>query len=131
MVHTRLNPSDIYQPRRYSQVVTSTGVTQWHIAGTVGFNQDRELVSLTDIRAQTAATMDNLKRTLDALGITPAHVVRINIYTTDMDRFRAEAGVVVFGFFGNTRPASTLVAITRLAEPGYLLEVEVTAVVAS
>lgn len=89
MPHLRVNPPDMYPPRRYSQVVVSTGVTQWHIAGTVGFNPDRELVSLTDMRAQTAATMDNLRRTLDALGITPAHVVRINVYTVDMDRFRA------------------------------------------
>jgi enamine deaminase RidA (YjgF/YER057c/UK114 family) len=58
-------------------------------------------------------------------------VVRTNIYTTDMDRFRSEAGTVVFGFFGNTRLASTLVAVTRLADPHYLLEVEVTAVAAA
>lgn len=128
MVHTRINPPDIYQPRRYSQVVTSTGAKQWHIAGTVGFNQDRELVSLTDLRAQTAATMENLKRTLDAIGITPAHVVRINIYTLDMDRFRAEASDLVFDFFGDAKPASTLVAVPRLANPGYLVEVEATAV---
>ncbi len=128
MVHTRLNPPEIYRPRRYSQVVTSTGVNQWHIAGTVGFNQDRELVSLTDIRAQTAATMENLKRTLDAVGITPAHVVRINIYTLDMDRFREEASDLVYDFFGDTKPASTLVGVPRLANPGYLVEVEATAV---
>src|SRR4051794_12025330 len=89
--HERLNPPNMYQPPRYSQIVTSTGVKQWHIAGTIGFNLDRELVSLTDMRAQTRATMENLQRTLDAIGITPAHVVRINIYTLDMDRFRAEA----------------------------------------
>ena len=128
MVHTRLNPPDIYQPRRYSQVVVSTGVKQWHIAGTVGFNQDRELVSLTDMRAQTAATMDNLRRTLDAIGVTPAHVVRINVYTTDMDRFREEASDLVYDFFGDTKPASTLVGVPRLANPGYLVEVEATAV---
>ncbi len=128
MVHTRLNPPDIYQPRRYSQVVTSTGAKQWHIAGTVGFNPDRELVSLTDMRAQTAATMENLQRTLDAIGITPAHVVRINIYTLDMDRFRNEASDLVYDFFGDTKPASTLVAVPRLANPGYLVEVEATAV---
>src|SRR5215208_6809590 len=98
MGHERLNPPNLYRPRRYSQVVVSTGVTQWHIAGTVGFNPDRELVSLTDMRAQTAMTMENLKRTLDAVGITPVHVVRINIYTLDMDRFRAEASDLVYDF---------------------------------
>jgi 2-iminobutanoate/2-iminopropanoate deaminase len=124
MGHERLNPPNLYRPRRYSQVVVSTGVTQWHIAGTVGFNPDRELVSLTDMWAQTAMTMENLKRTLDAVGITPAHVVRINIYTLDMDRFRAEASDLVYDFFGDTKPASTLVGVPRLANPGYLVEVE-------
>jgi 2-iminobutanoate/2-iminopropanoate deaminase len=128
MPHDRLNPPDIYRPRRYTQVVTSTGAKQWHIAGTVGFNLDRELVSLTDMRAQTAATMDNLRRTLEAVGITPAHVVRINVLTTDMDRFREEASDLVYDFFGDTKPASTLVGVPRLANPGYLVEVEATAV---
>ncbi|MEE8291370.1 MAG: RidA family protein [Candidatus Tectomicrobia bacterium] len=128
MGHTRVNPPDIYQPRRYSQVVTSSGVTQWHIAGTVGFDQDRELVSHTDMRAQTAATMENLQRTLDALGITPAHVVRINVYTVDMGRFRIEASDLVYDFFTDHKPASTLIAVPRLANPGYLVEVEATAV---
>lgn len=128
MAHERLNPPDMYQPPRYSQVVTSTGVKQWHIAGTVGFNPDRELVSLTDLRAQTAMTMENLRRTLDAIGITPGHVVRINVYTLDMDRFREEASDLVYDFFGDTKPTSTLVGVPRLANPGYLVEVEATAV---
>ena len=128
MPHQRLNPPGMYQPPRYAQVVTSTGVKQWHIAGTIGFNQDRELVSLTDIRAQTAQTMDNLRQTLESVGISPAHVVRINVYTTDMDRFRAEASDLVYDFFGDTKPASTLIAVPRLANPGYLVEVEATAV---
>ncbi len=45
--------------------------------------------------------------------------------------FRSEAGAIVFGFFGNTRLATTLVAVTRLANPRYLLEVEVTVVAAA
>lgn len=128
MPHQRLNPPGMYQPPRYTQVVTSTGVKQWHIAGTIGFNIDRELVSLTDIRAQTAQTMENLRHTLEAVGITPAHIVRINVYTTDMDRFRSEASDLVYDFFGDNKPASTLVAVPRLANPGYLVEVEATAV---
>jgi 2-iminobutanoate/2-iminopropanoate deaminase len=126
MPHERLNPEGIYKPLRYSQIVTSTGVRQWHIAGTIGFTIDRELVD--DMRLQTARTMDNLRRSLEAVGATPAHVVRINIYTADMDRFRAEASDLVYDFFGDTKPASTLVGVPRLANPGYLVEVEATAV---
>jgi enamine deaminase RidA (YjgF/YER057c/UK114 family) len=128
--HTRLNPFGMYQPNRgaYSQVVTSSSATQWHLAGMVARDATGHLVGDHDMRAQAVCIMDNIRQALAAVGATPAHVVRINIYTTDMDRFRAEAGAVVFGFFGNTRPASTLVAVTQLADPGYLLEVEATAV---
>ena len=126
MPHQRLNPPTIFTPRRYSQVVTSHSPVQWHIAGTVGCTVDRELPD--DLVEQTRLMMDSLRASLEAVGATPAHVVRINIYTLDMDRFRRDASHLVYDFFGEAKPASTLVGVPRLADPDYLLEVEVTAV---
>lgn len=128
MPHLRVNPQDMYRrggiPRWSSPPASHSGTSpaRW------GFNPAGALVGDNDMRAQAAAVMDNVRRALAAIGATPAHVVRITTYTTDMDRFRAEAGPVVFGFFGNTRLASTLLAETRLADPRHLLEVEATAV---
>jgi enamine deaminase RidA (YjgF/YER057c/UK114 family) len=130
--HERLNPFGMYQPSRggYSQIVVSESSRQWHLAGMVPLDAEGQLVGEGDMRAQAVQVMDNVQHALSAVGATPDHVVRINIYTTDMDRFRAEggAGAIVFGFFGNRRPASTLAGVTRLADPRYLVEVEVTAV---
>ena len=74
--------------------------------------------------------LDNLEAVLEEAGARLSDVVRLNIYTTDVDRFleaygslagrQAEAGC---------RPASTLVGVTRLAYPEMLVEIEATAVV--
>lgn len=72
--------------------------------------------------------MKNLGISLEAVGLTPAHVVRINIFTTDVDEFLAKATDIVFGWFGDTRPASTLVQTPRLANPKHRVEIEAVAV---
>lgn len=130
MPHTRINPETLYRGSRsyYSQIVESTGTRQWHIAGMVPLTRDREVVGENDIAAQSRQVMENLRLALEAVGATPAHVVRINIYTTDMERFLAEGRPPVYAFFGDTPPASTLIGVQRLADAKYLVEVEATAV---
>jgi enamine deaminase RidA (YjgF/YER057c/UK114 family) len=130
MTHERLNPETLYRGSRgyYSQIVTSRGTTQWHIAGMVPLEVGRAVIGDGDMRAQSAQVMRNLGLALEALGITPAHVVRVHIFTTDMDLFLEEGRPIVYSFFGDTPPASTLVGVTRLADAKYLVEVEATAV---
>lgn len=130
MPHKRLNPDTLYRGSRsyYSQIVESTGTRQWHIAGMVPLTKDREVVGEGDIAAQARQVMENLRLALEAVGATPAHVVRVNIYTTDMERFLTEGRPAVYSFFGDTPPASTLIAVSRLADAKYLVEVESTAV---
>jgi len=55
--------------------------------------------------------------------------VRINIFSTDIDSYLMEGHQEVVGFFGDALPASTLVGVTRLADPRYLVEIQATAVV--
>jgi enamine deaminase RidA (YjgF/YER057c/UK114 family) len=130
MPHVRLNPETLYRGSRsyYSQIVESTGTRQWHIAGMVPLTKNRELVGDGDMAAQAACVMDNLRLALEAVNATPAHVVRVNIYTTDMEVFLSEGRPVVYGFFGDHPPASTLIGVQRLADARYLVEVEATAV---
>lgn len=127
----RINPDDVYPPfnNRYSQVVVSTGLRQIHVAGMISLDKDMNLVGDGDMKTQTRVIMENIDMALNAAGATVADVVRINTYTTDVDRFRSEAHSEVLDYFGDTLPASTLVGVTRLADPSYLVEIEVTAVV--
>jgi enamine deaminase RidA (YjgF/YER057c/UK114 family) len=82
-----------------------------------------------DMAAQIALAVDNLEAVLREAGMSLANVVRLNFYTTDVDAFFANAGVVA----GRTAaagvaPAGTLLGVTRLAFPELMIEIEATAV---
>ncbi len=130
MTLERINPTAIYEPFNnfYTQVIRSTGTTQVHVAGMVALDKSRELVGEGDMYAQVTATMANIGLALEAAGATAADVARINIYTIDVERYLREGHSGVMSFFEGALPVSTLIGVTRLADPRYLVEIEVTAV---
>lgn len=131
MALNRMNPDGMYTPNKgiYSQVVTSTGTTTVHIAGTVSFDKDANVVGVRDMKAQTCQILDNLRISLEAAGALPADVVRINVYTLNTDDYVANGAPEVIAFFGDTKPSSTTVQVSRLVHPDWLVEIEATAVI--
>lgn len=131
MALERINPANIYPPvnNNYTQVIKSTGGTQVHVAGIVSLNKQGELIGQDDMQAQARAIVDITGKALAAAGATPADVVRMNIYTIDVDRFRQEGHREVLKFFDKNLPTSTLVGVTRLAHPDFLVEIEMTAII--
>ena len=131
MALNRMNPDGMYTPNKgiYSQVVTSTGTTTVHIAGTVPFDEDANVVGVGDMKAQTCQILDNLRISLEAAGALPADVVRINVYTLNTDDYVANGAPEVIAFFGDTKPSSTTVQVSRLVHPDWLVEMEATAVI--
>ena len=131
MALNRMNPDGMYTPNKgiYSQVVTSTGTTTVHIAGTVPFDEDANVVGVGDMKAQTCQILDNLRISLEAAGARPADVVRINVYTLNTDDYVANGAPEVIAFFGDTKPSSTTVQVSRLVHPDWLVEIEATAVI--
>ena len=83
-----------------------------------------------DMPAQITQTLDNLETVLNNAGLNLSDVVRLNYYTTDVDRFM-EAAEVLGKRLGEAgcRPASTLLGVTRLAFPELLVEIDATAVI--
>ncbi len=82
-----------------------------------------------DLVAQFQAAWDNVKDALVAAGMAPTNIVRLNMYTTDVDAFMAAAGDLVPIFAGDgVRPVSTLLGVSRLYDPAILIELEATAV---
>ena len=79
-----------------------------------------------DFRAQLTQALDNLETVLQAAGFSMADVVRLNIYTTDVDRLLEQWDVFATRTGGKT--AGTLLGITRLAFPELVVELEATAV---
>ena len=131
MALNRLNPSGMYSPNKgiYSQVVTSTGATTIHVAGTVPFYKDATVVGVGDMKAQTRQILENLRISLEAAGAQPFNVVRINVFTLDTDDYVDNGAPEVIAFFGDTKPCSTTVQVSRLVHPDWLVEIEATAVI--
>jgi enamine deaminase RidA (YjgF/YER057c/UK114 family) len=80
-----------------------------------------------DFKAQARAALQCLKEQVEAGGGTIANIVKVNTYLTDI-RHRADYGPVREEFFGKKMPAHTLVAVTALAAPEFLIEIEAIAV---
>ena len=82
-----------------------------------------------DMAAQVALCLDNLEAVLGEAGMSLANLVRLNVYTTDVDLLFPHYGVLAsrLGAAG-AAPATTMLGVTRLAIPGLLVELEGTAV---
>jgi enamine deaminase RidA (YjgF/YER057c/UK114 family) len=123
------NPKTLAKPPGYTYVVEATGPNRLiFIAGQLGLDLDNQLVGVDDFRAQAFKAFDNLRFALADAGASFKDVVKLNNYLTDMSHigiFRE-----VRDEFVNTAapPASTTVAISQLARPGALFEVEAIAV---
>jgi enamine deaminase RidA (YjgF/YER057c/UK114 family) len=124
------NPKTMAKPPCYTYVVEATGPNRLiFVAGQLGLDAENRLVGAQgDFRAQAFKAFDNLRLALAGAGATFKDVVKLNNYLTDMSHigiFRE-----VRDEFVNTAapPASTTVAISQLARPGALFEVEAIAV---
>lgn len=82
-----------------------------------------------DMAAQLALSLDNLEAVLDGAGLTLAHLIRLNVYTTDVDLLLRHYGVLASRLSAaGVAPTSTLLGVTRLAVPTLMVELEGTAV---
>ncbi|MEN9894486.1 MAG: hypothetical protein RIR97_338, partial [Pseudomonadota bacterium] len=81
-----------------------------------------------DMRQQLSLALDNLQMVLDAANMTLNNIVRLVIYTTDIDNAMQHFDLlgVRFGSVG-AAPPQTLVGVARLALPELLIEIEATA----
>jgi enamine deaminase RidA (YjgF/YER057c/UK114 family) len=81
-----------------------------------------------DMAAQLTMALDNLEAVLAAAGMTLADVVRLGVFTTDVDRLLEHYRVVAERLeAAGVRPPSTLLGVARLAAPELLVELEATA----
>ncbi|AQT80624.1 hypothetical protein B1R94_17210 [Mycolicibacterium litorale] len=102
----------------YSRAVRSGGHI-W-VAGTTAAGQD--------IATQTRNALQRIHIALQEAGATLSDVVRTRMYVTDIARWR-EVGAVHAEFFGDVRPAATMVEVSALIEPDLLVEIEADAYV--
>ena len=97
------------------------------ISGCVAIDADGKLVGEGDVVAQARQVFANIRLCLAAAGATFADVIKVTTFLTDIDD-RAAINVVRQEVFGHARPASTLVEVSALVLPEFLIEVEAVAV---
>jgi enamine deaminase RidA (YjgF/YER057c/UK114 family) len=108
----------------YSRVVVR-GDTAW-VSGTTA-TVDGAVVHPGDAGAQTSQALANLAEALERAGFSLADVVRTRMFVTDISRWE-EIGRAHGEVFGDVRPATSMVQVAALIDPGMLVEIEADAV---
>jgi len=115
------------QPKPFSHYChgVRSGNHLW-ISGTVGLTADGRIPD--DVVEQFEIAMGHVDGVLRAAGGEPRHVVKVQVFLTDI-RDRAKINPVRERYFGEHRPASTLVEVSALVDPRMKVEIEAVAVI--
>jgi 2-iminobutanoate/2-iminopropanoate deaminase len=111
----------------YSLAIESRGTRTLQISGQVPVDPAGNLVGKGDIAAQTVQVFENLKSLVEAAGGTMDSIVKLGVYVTDI-RYRDAITEVRRRYLKAPFPAATMVEISRLVSPDWLVEIEAVAV---
>jgi enamine deaminase RidA (YjgF/YER057c/UK114 family) len=123
---TRSNPPSVREPAGYTHAIEISGASRrLIISGQVGIALDGSVPTSGD--GQIAQAFANLRAVLTANGMAVENIVKTTVFLTDRDllaAFRSARGAV----FGEHAPASTLLFVSGLADPRFVVEIEAEAV---
>ncbi|MFJ9590477.1 RidA family protein [Streptomyces acidicola] len=99
------------------------------ISGQTAMSKEGKHEHNGDVAAQLALSIDNIEAVLAEAGMSLSNLVRLNVYTTDVDLLFQHHGVLA-GRLGaaGVSPTTTMLGVMRLAIPGQMVELEGTAV---
>lgn len=124
-----INPWSWQETYGYQQALEITNGQQMLVCSGQTPNDDAgEILHVGDMARQITLALDNMEDVLTASGWSMSDVVQIKIYTTDMDRFLEEDGVLVSRYLqAGMQVTQTLIGVTRLAHPDMMVEIEAVA----
>ena len=97
------------------------------VAGTTAVTPQGQSIAPNDPYGQTIAILEKIQQALAEAGATMADVVRTRMFVVNIADWE-EIGRAHGEFFRDIRPAATMVEVSRLIEPGLLVEIEVDAI---
>ena len=127
------NPDSLYRPMSYVHVGIASGTRMVFLAGQVARNKSGELVGPHDLAAQTEHAYLNVADALASVGGSFDDVAKLTIYVLDWTSDKMTALAAGIGRASerlgiNPVKPGTLIGVAALSEPGYLVEVDVIAV---
>jgi enamine deaminase RidA (YjgF/YER057c/UK114 family) len=125
-----INPPELGTPPGYSQIVEVSANRIIFIAGQTALDRDGHLVGKNDFAAQAEQVFHNLAIALQASGCSAANLVKLTVFVTDMDnlgRYREARNRFFASVTPPAAPAVTLVEVSKLYGPDFLIEIEAVA----
>lgn len=132
MTSKRINPETLYESIRFgfSHAAIDERNGTVHLAGQVAWDKDYTVVGGADLAAQTRQALANIRLVLDEVGAGIGDLLQIRTYIVDHDV--EKLGIVcgeLAAFYGEITPApNTVVGVSALALPDFLVEIEAVAV---
>ena len=126
-----LNPPQLCPTFGWTHVASVTGGKTIYISGQVSINERGEVVGQGDLQAQTDQAFRNISLALEAAGATFRDVVKTNLYVVGLRPEHVPIIREVRSRYVSAEhpPVSTLVGISALVSPDWLIEIEAVAVV--
>lgn len=100
------------------------------VTGTTAFDESGEIIGKDDPYAQAAKCIENIKTALEGAGASLHNVVRTRMFVTNIDQWE-EIGKAHAAYFGDIKPATSMIEISRLIHPDMLVEIEADAIIGS
>ena len=110
----------------YSRAVKIGNVVE--VTGTVAVDEDSKLVGGDSAYEQTRFIIQKMQGILEKAGSGLKDVIRTRIFVTDISRWE-EYGKAHGEFFHEIKPCTTMIEVSRLISPEYLVEIEATAII--
>ena len=133
MPKEHLNPPDLFPSLQYgfSQIVTTTPGKLIFLSGQVAWDAQQTLVGGKDLKAQTLQALRNVEKALGSAGATLTDIVTMRLYIVDYAPQKAQPITEALNavFEGQPPPACTWIGVATLADEGFLIEIEATAVI--